>query len=232
MNVIKLFSISQSMASITRYSQLHLVKPESVLEHTGFVCLFSYLLAEEMNSKCEDKIDIGTLLKKAVVHDMDEVVTGDIPRPTKYFNKEATAAFEKIAKNGMSQIIEELDIGHLPDKSRDVLFSNWLNSKAGPEGSVLALSDLAAVVFKIWDEVVLLGNKKLVLQGSQVHGYINDFEVSLKSNDGLSSDQKSTMGHAIKQLQEICRTVEAIKDPMLGTLSSLQEEKKAFPSER
>ena len=227
MNVVKLFSISQSMASITRYSQIHLLKPESVLEHTGFVCLFSYMLAEEMNSKCDDKIDMGCLLKKAVVHDMDEVVTGDIPRPTKYFNKESQAAFEKIAENGMAQIIDELDVGHLPEKERVEIFSNWLNSKSGPEGAVISMADLAAVVFKIWDEVILLGNKKLVLQGTQVAGYIDAYEAKLEKNDSLSVEQKEVIGTISLQLKSICNSVRRIEDPMLGTLSSLQEERNA-----
>ena len=228
MNVVKLFSISQSMASITRYSQIHLLKPESVLEHTGFVCLFSYFVAEEINSKCKakvDKIDIGKLLIKAVVHDIDEVVTGDIPRPTKYFNKESHDTFEKIAQNGMHQIIEELDIGHLPEKTREVLYRSWLNSKSGPEGSLVALSDLAAVVFKIWDEVVLLGNKKLVAQGEQVSRYISKYKYGLQESDYLSDAQILVVSSIVSQLEDICKAVEEIEDPMLGTLSSLQEER-------
>ena len=56
------------MASIRRYSQLHLLKPESVMEHTGFVCLFTYLLSEEINSVSGEKVDIGLALQRAVVH--------------------------------------------------------------------------------------------------------------------------------------------------------------------
>ena len=96
MNIIKLFSISQSMSAIKRYSQLHLLKSESVMEHTGFVCLFAYILCEKINSVSdeEDKLNIGIALEKAVIHDIDEVVTGDIPRPTKYYSKKSSEVFE------------------------------------------------------------------------------------------------------------------------------------------
>ena len=106
MNIIKLFSVSQSMSAIKRYSQLHLLKPESVMEHTGFVCLFTYILCEKINSvsREEDKLNIGLALEKAVIHDIDEVVTGDIPRPTKYYSKDSSKIFEEIAEQGIKQI--------------------------------------------------------------------------------------------------------------------------------
>ena len=81
MDIVKLFSVSQGMSAIQRYSQLHLLKSESVMEHTGFVCLFTYTLCEEINSVSSpnDKLDVGMALQKAIVHDIDEVITGDIP---------------------------------------------------------------------------------------------------------------------------------------------------------
>ena len=75
MNVIKLFSISQGMSSIRRYSGVHLLKEESVMEHTGFVCLFTYFICEKLNHECEPEhlINTGLALEKSVVHDMDEI---------------------------------------------------------------------------------------------------------------------------------------------------------------
>ena len=221
MNVIKVFSISQSMASIRRYSQLHLVKPESVMEHTGFVCLFTYLLSEEINSVSGEKVDIGLALQRAVVHDIDEVVTGDIPRPTKYFSERSKDIFNEIAEIGIDQIIDELDIWDLPDEAITKFRKNWIDAKSGREGIVLALSDLASVVFKIWDEVILLGNKKLILQGDQVFIYLEQFIGNAMSSKELSGDQKKVIKGICDQLKEICDEVKQMKDPMLGTLKSL-----------
>ena len=90
---------------------------------------------------------------------------------------------------------------------------------------MISMADLAAVVFKIWDEVILLGNKKLVLQGTQVAGYIDAYEAKLEKNDSLSVEQKEVIGTISLQLKSICNSVRRIEDPMLGTLSSLQEER-------
>ena len=67
MKVIKLFSLTQGLSSIQRYSQLHLLKPESVMEHTGFVCLFTYVLCEELDSYAltiSEKFNRGAALER------------------------------------------------------------------------------------------------------------------------------------------------------------------------
>jgi 5'-deoxynucleotidase YfbR-like HD superfamily hydrolase len=133
MNVIKLFSISQGMSSIRRYSGVHLIKEESVMEHTGFVCLFTYFICEKLNHECEPEhlINTGLALEKSVVHDMDEVITGDIPRPTKYFNSETKKVFDKMAKIGMTQVVNQLELQNINT------FLNWEKAKDGKEGKIV-----------------------------------------------------------------------------------------------
>ena len=218
MNVVKTFSISQSMSSINRYSQINLLHPESVLEHTGFVCLFTYLTCSEINFSCQKKIDTCLALMKAVFHDVDEVVTGDIPRPTKYFSTESKQIFDKIASQGIKQIIFELDIKN--QSSSQEIEKLWRHSKDNDEGRIVALADLAAVVYKIWEEVILLGNRKLVLQGKQVFGYIEDFAESLEQQE-VDSDHRIIIGEVITQLMDIASEISEMEDPMIGTLASL-----------
>lgn len=220
MNVVKVFSISQSMSSINRYSQINLLHSESVLEHTGFVCLFTYLVCSEINFSCKKKIDTGLALMKATFHDVDEVVTGDIPRPTKYFSAESRAIFDKIASQGIKQIISELEIKHSSE-----IENLWKKSKEDDEGRIVALADLAAVVYKIWEEVILLGNKKLVLQGKQVFGYIEDFTEFLNGQE-IDSHHRMIIGEIIIQLLDIASEISDMKDPMIGTLASLNNPEK------
>ena len=204
MNIVKIFSISQSMSSINRYSQINLLHPESVLEHTGFVCLFTYLTCSEINFSCKKKIDTGLALKKAVFHDVDEVVTGDIPRPTKYFSNESKDIFDKNASQGINQIISELDIKN-NEGSREIE-ALWKNSKNDDEGRIVALADLAAVVYKIWEEVIVLANKKLVLQ--------------------MDNHHRVVIGNIVCQLLDISSSISEMEDPMIGTLASLNNPEK------
>jgi 5'-deoxynucleotidase YfbR-like HD superfamily hydrolase len=223
MNIVKLFSISQSMSSINRYSQINLLHPESVLEHTGFVCLFTYMVCQKINSDCCLKVDVGKALEKATLHDMDEVVTGDIPRPTKYFSEESKEIFDKIAEQGLFQITKELEFND--DRISEKIKTNWISSKDGLEGRVVALADLAGVVYKIWEEVCLLSNKKLIPQGKQVYGYIESFSEDIDKCD-IPDDQRFVFGNIITQLLNIAYEVKCMEDPMIGALSSLNNPEK------
>jgi 5'-deoxynucleotidase YfbR-like HD superfamily hydrolase len=158
---------------------------------------------------------------KAVFHDVDEVVTGDIPRPTKYFSNESKQIFDKIASQGMKQIISELDIKN--QSSSQEIEKLWKNSKDGDEGRIVALADLAAVVYKIWEEVMLLGNKKLILQGKQVFGYIEDFSESFEQQE-VDSHHRIIIGEIITQLMDIASEISEMEDPMIGTLASLNNQ--------
>jgi|TARA_R110000796_G_scaffold87366_2_gene188581 5'-deoxynucleotidase YfbR-like HD superfamily hydrolase len=224
MDIIKLFNISQSMAAIKRYSQLHLLREESVLEHTGFVCLFTYLLCEELNFVKEEKIfNTGLALEGAVVHDIDEVVTGDIPRPTKYYSKASAKIFNKIAEQGINQIVNELCLSN-PENVKN----RWAFAKEGREGIVVALADLSSVVFKIWEEVILLGNKKLIPQGSQVMNYIYDYrsaisEENLKLNV-IGTRQRLIIVDICEQLTSLCLEITDLKNPSLGIIKPLKGE--------
>jgi len=65
----KINSMARSLSAIDRYSQTRLVNPESVLEHTGYVCLCCLFIGNELNNRGED-LNIGLLMTKATVHDL------------------------------------------------------------------------------------------------------------------------------------------------------------------
>ncbi len=220
MDIVKLFSVSQGMSAIQRYSQLHLLKSESVMEHTGFVCLFTYTMCEEINSVSPDahKLNTGNALKKAIVHDIDEVITGDIPRPTKYYNDDSIALFEKMAEAGIDQIINELQIDDLDMKN------DWKQSKSGREGAIVAFADLSSVVYKLWEEIIMLGNRKLFRQSKEVSKYMMNFEKKIKDDSLFTMPQKQIIYKSIEQLYSILRQIVKTSDPIHGTLTAFEND--------
>jgi len=153
MNLKTGFDILMKMSSLQRYSQTYLIKPESVLEHTGFVVLLSNMIGLKLIEQGY-AVDIGLLLSKAAVHDMDEIITGDIPRPTKYYNRGIREAIQEIENANMRLISKHLDLG-------DVIYNHWAEAKDNDEGFIVAISDTLAVVYKSWQEVQMYGNKAM-----------------------------------------------------------------------
>ena len=133
--------------------------------------------------------------------------------------------FSEIADQGIRQIISEIDF---PKEASEKIEKNWRTSKSETEGIVVALADLAAVVYKIWEEVILLGNRKLVTQGKQVYKYICELSGSLQLQESvgtISKEHKNSLDMVISQLLIISRQVKDMEDPMIGAIAALSKEK-------
>jgi putative hydrolases of HD superfamily len=76
-------------------------RPESVAEHTWRVCLMALLLQREFPG-----VDFGRLVKMCIVHDLGEVVGGDVPAPEQARRGTAKAADER---RDLLQLIAPLD---------------------------------------------------------------------------------------------------------------------------
>ena len=197
--VRKINKVSGQMSSIDRYSQTRLINPESVLEHTGFVCFCSLMIGKELE-KAGEEIDFGELLIKATLHDIEETVTGDIACPTKYWDSDMTREVKRIEREAGRAVLHDLD----PSGN---LFEYWKSSKDKKEGFIVALADKLAVVYKVNQETLDFGNNTL-------KGHINGLVPALDgmhaymmlSNENLIQNTK-VITNIIEEAKEICQAV-------------------------
>lgn len=141
--------IGLKTAVVTRYSQSHLNRRESVLEHTGFVCFICAIIGLK-----HPDVDLGKLLTKATLHDIEESYIGDIANPVKYDNPDILSEVEKIGEKAMVQIEGLIGVGSL--------YSIWRNSKDSTlEGRIVKIADVISVVAKVYEEVVLYKNSSI-----------------------------------------------------------------------
>lgn len=157
MNLIKTFEMISALADVRRYSMVRLTSPESVLEHTAFVALLSFLICWELNLR-EENVSSTDVMTKSLLHDLGEVVTGDIPRPTKHHSPETRKMIEGIETAGMKRVLDGLGVNEIV--TTNVQFIQR-KAKDGSSGFVVALSDTLAVVYKSWDEVLLRNNMSM-----------------------------------------------------------------------
>lgn len=155
--LLKLFSLVHDMSAVQRFSRLRMVHPENVLAHTGMVCVFAYAIARKLNDCYRVQlpaIDVAWVMARAVVHDMDETITGDIVRPTKYFSAELRSELGRLETKGINNIALALDI--------PAIISDFTSAKQGREGFVVKLADLLAALCTTYIEVCVLGNTAMV----------------------------------------------------------------------
>lgn len=160
MNIVRTFSFISGLASINRFSMVRLSRPENLLEHMGMVTLICYLLRNQIADRLDIFLNIGELLARAVVHDVDEFVTGDIARPTKYSSVVLRQLLEKIGDDGVDKL--SLLLGDT------YIAAHHDHAKEGDIGLVVKVADIMAVVYKLWDEVIMQGNMLMVRQAVHV----------------------------------------------------------------
>lgn len=133
-----------------RYSLMYQIKEESLADHIADVGVLSYLLTLRFNSYGE-KLNVGDVLEKVLLHDLDEVLTGDIPRSTKYYSEAGLDAMKGVALDAITRLANSLP-------GSEGLVDKWKSAKQGKEGSVLVLADMLCVARKVVTEVKILGN--------------------------------------------------------------------------
>ena len=161
-DVLKYFSLLNQAESINRFSRDKLVNDENVLQHIGWVCLWSYLVANKINQQFDVYVAYEDLLCGAVTHDIDEVVTGDIPRVTKYANDDIRREMKKLEKEAVENVGDSLGDSDI--------FGDWYNAKGRTtiERYIIKTADIAAVVYKLWDEVIRLNNYSMLRVAEEV----------------------------------------------------------------
>lgn len=152
-----LFSVAHDMSAVQRFSRVRMAHPENVLTHTGMVCLFAYAIAMILRTKAHRELrplDIGGVLAKAVVHDIDETITGDIVRPTKYFSDVLRKELGRLEVKGMNNVAQALDL--------PAVVGDFDRAKLGREGFIVKMADLFAALCTVFIEVRVCFNFAMV----------------------------------------------------------------------
>jgi len=183
------FEVINSMSALTRYSQAHNITRESVLEHTAFVAIFGAAICHRIGA------DPTKVLRRAIVHDIDEIVTGDIPTPTKYANDIVSEALQELEAKGANESICKLFT------ESESFYDDWACAKDDSiDGWVIKVSDSAAVIYKMWQEA-MLGNKTLLEYRPRLRSV---FEGWLHGN----SEHVERLADVITELLELLENIE------------------------
>ena len=142
----------KSMSNIQRFALHPCIKPQSVSEHSYRVAMLALIIAmqyrdKRLNSDRLPRLDISEVLIKALLHDCEESINGDIPYDTKRANKKFFDKLERCTiKNDLFNENEELK-------------KFCLNNKKGLTGFVVELADMLEMAMYAREEIAL-GNEK------------------------------------------------------------------------
>jgi 5'-deoxynucleotidase len=108
------FAYLARMKFIHRWGLMRNTRAENIQEHSLQVAMVAHALALLHNERvARVAIDPERTALLAVFHDVDEVITGDLPTPVKYFNPQVREAVGELAGVARSKLL-----GMLPPELR------------------------------------------------------------------------------------------------------------------
>lgn len=111
--IIDFLAFADRLKTVMRHSYTQVGRQESVAEHSWSLCLLAMLIFDELTLD----VDRLKVLKLLIVHDLPEIITGDIP----VFDKVAIAE-QAVADE--AQAIRQLT-ADLPPTLRDEIINLW-----------------------------------------------------------------------------------------------------------
>jgi len=90
------FAFLNRMKYIKRWSLMRSVAEENIMEHSQQVAVITHALAVIKNKLFGGNVDILKAVMLAQYHEAGEVITGDLPTPIKYFNKDIQTAYKDL----------------------------------------------------------------------------------------------------------------------------------------
>ncbi len=103
------YALLFQMKNITRWGLMYNTRKENLSEHSAECAIISHALAIIGNRHFGKKLDPLRVLSAALFHDMNEVLTGDLPTPIKYYNDSIKNSYKEIERISQDKMLSLLD---------------------------------------------------------------------------------------------------------------------------
>ena len=143
---------------------------ENVMEHTAVVAIISHALAVIKNKNFAGAVNEEKAVLYALYHETSEVITGDLPTPIKYFNKEINGAYKDIERGAENKLLSTL-----PEDLRGEFQAVVSPDKDSEEYKIMKCADKIEAYIKCIEEVKS-GNKEFVKAKESIKKEIDKME--------------------------------------------------------
>lgn len=156
---LSIFVNYRRLKEIKRCNNFPVISQEDVAQHSFYVTLLAMMLADQYNEWARSvKVDSPTLkvefvlvntedvLRKALMHDLEESFTSDLPWNIKHMNEEAHEAISRI-------INQRLEAAYANSQSLAKYRCYSAHCKEGFAGSFVRIADMLELGLFCWEEV-------------------------------------------------------------------------------
>lgn len=150
------FAYLNRMKHIKRWALMRSNVEENIMEHTEQVSVVAHALATIKNVYFNGNVDILKVVLYSQYHETSEVITGDLPTPIKYFNKEINLAYKDLEKGACNKLLNTL-----PPEIREEYEKYVLPDEDSEEYKIMKWADKLSAYIKCIEEVKW-GNSEFV----------------------------------------------------------------------
>lgn len=102
------------MRYINRWGLMHTLDPENIQEHSASVAMIAHALGVINREELHGDANPDRLAVIALYHDAEEIITGDLPTPVKYFSPTLRAAVKEAEDDAQRTLLSMLPPGLRP----------------------------------------------------------------------------------------------------------------------
>ncbi|MDF7671230.1 5'-deoxynucleotidase [Orbaceae bacterium ESL0721] len=134
---------------IARWPLMRNVRTENVSEHSLQVAFVAHALAIIKNRRFSGQVNPERIALLAMYHDSSEVLTGDMPTPTKYYNPQIAIEYKKIEKIAQHKLIAMLP-EDLQDDFKQLIDDDYYSES---EKNIVKQADVLCAYLKTIEEI-------------------------------------------------------------------------------
>ena len=130
MNSSTFYAMISRMKYINRWALMRNSYPENISEHSLEVGIIAHALALISNKRFGNNLNAERAAVIGMYHDCTEIITGDMPTPIKYYNKDTREAYKNVERQAAEELLsllpeylrEEYVSVFFPDESEEYIW--------------------------------------------------------------------------------------------------------------
>ena len=166
------FAMMSRMKYIDRWALMRNSYTENISEHSLEVSMLAHALCVIGNKRLGKKLDAEKAVLVALYHDASEIITGDMPTPIKYLNKDIKGAFKDIEAQANNRLLDMLP-EDMKEAYREIFFPD---ANLEYELKLVKAADKLSALIKCIEEEKM-GNMEFKSAGKTLEKSIADMKL-------------------------------------------------------
>lgn len=166
------FAFLSRMKYITRWGLMKNTQPENIQEHSLQVAMIAHGLALIRNKFYGGNINADRVAVLGLFHDCNEIITGDMPTPIKYYNPQISRAYKDVEETSKRKILSMLP-KELQSDYTEILFHEDIDPESW---KIVKAADKISAYIKCLEEVKA-GNMEFKKASESIYDAISQIDM-------------------------------------------------------